>query len=223
MAYIIVSTGKKQEAIKHLKREFYKIQKPNYYNYLDLANFLNNNDNYKDAIKYYSTVLKMLEPNHSLIPIILHKRGTCYERLGIWDEAEKDLKHSLKLSPDQPYVLNYLAYSWLEKKKNITESLKMLKRANQLKENDGYIIDSLAWGFYLTKDYLEAEKLLQRAVVLMPADPVIADHYGDILWKLDKNIQARYFWKQAQKLELEDQEFIDSINEKLIFGLIEKS
>ena len=99
----------------------------------------------------------------------------------------------------------------------------MLQRANQLKENDGYIIDSLAWGFYLTKDYLEAEKLLRRAIVLMPADPVIADHYGDILWKLDKNIQARYYWKQAQELELEDQEFIDSINEKLIFGLIEKS
>ena len=223
LAYIIASTDKKQEAIKYLKKEFYKIAEPNYYNYLDLANFLNNNDNYRDAIKYYSAVLKKLEPNHSLIPIILHKRGTCYERLGIWDKAEKDLKHSLKLSPDQPYVLNYLAYSWLEKKKNITESLEMLQRANQLKENDGYIIDSLAWGFYLTKDYLEAEKLLRRAIVLMPADPVIADHYGDILWKLDKNIQARYYWKQAQELELEDQEFIDSINEKLIFGLIEKS
>jgi len=223
LAYIIASTGKKQKAIKYLKKEISKITEPSYYNYLDLANFLNNNKNYKEAIRYYSITLKKLESNHSLIPTILEKRGTSYERLGIWDKAEKDLKKSLKLSPDQPYVLNYLAYSWLEKKKNIAESLQMLIRADELKQNDGYITDSLGWGFYLTKDYLKAEKLLRRAVILMPTDPVIADHYGDILWKLNKNIQARYFWKQAQKLELEDKEFIENINEKLIFGLMDKS
>ena len=76
-----------------------------------------------------------LEVNHYLIPIILYKRGTSYERLGMWSEAEKDLKQSLKLLPDQPYVLNYLAYSWLDRKKNINESLEMLKKANELKHN----------------------------------------------------------------------------------------
>ena len=129
----------------------------------------------------------------------------------------------MELSPDQPYVLNYLAYSWLEKNINLEESLKMLKKADQLKQNDGYIIDSLGWGFYLTKNYSEAEKLLRRAVELMPTDPVIIDHYGDVLWMLNKNIQARYVWMQAKKFELTDEKFKAKIDKKLIFGLLENS
>ena len=129
----------------------------------------------------------------------------------------------MELSPDQPYVLNYLAYSWLEKNINLEESLKMLKKADQLKQNDGYIRDSLGWGFYLTKNYSEAENLLRRAVELMPTDPVIIDHYGDVLWMLNKNIQARYVWMQAKKFELTDEKFKAKIDKKLIFGLLENS
>ena len=153
----------------------------------------------------------------------MHKRGTSYERLGLWDEAEKDLKKSLEIKPDQPYVLNYLAYSWLEKRINLKESLEMLKKADFLKQNDGYIIDSLGWGFYLNNNYVEAERLLRKAVELMPTEPVIVDHYADILWKLNKDIQARYFWKQAQNLESTDKEFIDAIKKKIIFGIVEGS
>ena len=137
----------------------------------------------------------------------------------MWEEAEKDLKKSLKIIPDQPFVLNYLAYSWLERKINISEAMEMLKKANELEQDNGYIIDSLAWAFYLSNDYVKAKEVVRRAVELMPYDPVINDHYGDILWKLDEKIQARYFWKHALNSENEDKEFIDSVNKKVIFGL----
>ena len=99
----------------------------------------------------------------------------------------------------------------------------MLKKADEIKKNDAYIIDSLGWGFYLNANYLKAEKLLRRANELMPFDPIVSDHYGDILWKLNKNLQARYFWKQALNLEKTDKEFMDKVGQKLIFGLIDKS
>ena len=223
IAYIISLKENKKKGAKYLENEIRKIKNPDFHNYHDLANFFKSGTNYEKSIKYYSLALKKIEENHKLRPKILHKRGTSYERLGIWDKAEKDFKKSLELKPDQPYVLNYLAYSWLEKGVNLEESLEMLKKADFLKQNDGYIIDSLGWGFYLNNDYVEAERLLRRAVELMPTEPVIIDHYADILWKLNKNIQARYFWKQAQNLESSDKEFIDTIKKKIIFGLVEGS
>ena len=122
---------------------------------------------------------------------ILERRGTSHDSLGDWNKAEMDLKNSLKILPDQAYALNYLAYTWIDKKINIEKALQMLETATQLKENDGYIIDSLGWAHYRNKNYVDAEKFLQRAVELMPMDPVINDHYGDALWMLKKNIQAR--------------------------------
>jgi len=223
IAEIISNTESKIKGINYLRKEIKKISSPEYYHYYDLGNFLRSNENYKEAVKYYSLALSQLSENDYLVPSILDKRGSSYERLKMWNEAEKDLKESLRLYPDQPYVLNYLAYSWLEKKINLEQSLEMLEKAEKLKPNDGYIIDSLGWGHYLTENYLESEKFLRQAVELMPNDPIINDHYGDVLWKLNKIIQARYFWNHAANLEKEDKNFIDNVNKKIIFGLIEKS
>ena len=129
---------------------------------------------------------------------------------------------SLKISPDQPYVLNYLAYSWIEKGINLDKALEMLKRAVKLRKNDGYIIDSLGWGYYAKKNYIDAEKILQEAVKLKPLDPVINDHYADALWMLKKNIQARYVWKYVLGLDETEQKLKESINHKLIFGITKK-
>ena len=98
----------------------------------------------------------------------------------------------------------------------------MLKRANKLKENDGYIIDSLGWGYYVNENYVEAEKNLQRAVELVPLDPTINDHYADTLWMLNKNIQARYFWKHVLSLDSAEQKLKNNISNKLIFGIDKK-
>ncbi len=142
--------------------------------------------------------------------------------MGDWDNAEKDLLQSLEIIPDQPHVLNYLAYSWVDKGINLDRGLEMLKKAAELRRDDGYIIDSLGWAYYAKKDYIQAEKYLQRAVELMPLDPIINDHFADTLWMLKKNIQARYFWEHILKMDDVEQKLKDSVNKKLIFGITTK-
>ena len=116
-----------------------------------------------------------------------------------YKKADEDLIHSLKLNPDDAYVLNYLAYSWLERDFKINEAIKMLEKAYALEDEDPYIIDSIGWAYYLINDFIKAERFLKRAVELMPDDPIVNDHYGDILWKLNRKIQARYFWTECFK------------------------
>ena len=154
-----------------------------------------------------------------MVPKILDRRGTCYERLGEWNKAEKDLMKSLDILPDQAFVLNYLAYSWVEKRINTENAIEMLHRASELEKDNGYIIDSLGWAYFINKNYIDAEKILQRAVELMPLDPIINDHYADSLWMLNKNIQARYFWEHVLNLKNTEQKLKDTINQKLVFGL----
>ena len=139
--------------------------------------------------------------------------------MGNYEEADRDMLSSLEIDPDDAYVLNYLAYSWLERDYKIDESMGMLKRAYESKSNDPYIIDSIGWAYYLIDDYIEAEKYLKRAVELMPEDPIVNDHYGDILWKLNRKIQARYFWNNVLKFDDTEDSMRNKINIKVIEGL----
>ena len=139
--------------------------------------------------------------------------------MGDYKNSDNDLLKSLEINPDDAYVLNYLAYSWLERKYKIDTALQMLEKAYEAKSNDPYIIDSIGWAYYLIDDFVKAEKFLKRAVELMPEDPIVNDHYGDILWKLDRKIQARYFWKNILDLEETEKQMIKNIEEKLIEGL----
>ena len=219
IAEILLETKGKQYAIDSFRKEFDLLEEPNFEHYYDLANFYKQNEYYKESIKYYSLILKKIKRDHFLFPKVLDRRGTSYERLGDWDNAEKDLLQTLEILPDQPHVLNYLAYSWIDRGINLDKGLEMLKKAAQLRENDGYIIDSLGWAYYAKENYIEAEKYLQKAVELLPSDPVINDHYADALWMLNKNIQARHFWKYVLKLDETEQDLKDSVNKKLIFGI----
>jgi len=216
----LTSDGK--DSINNLEKEFKLIVNPNAENYYDLANFYKDNEYFEESIKYYSLAMQNIEKDHFLIPKILDRRGTSYERIGNWEKAEKDLKESLRILPDQPYVLNYLAYSWIEKKINVDEAMNMLKKATKLRENDGYITDSLGWAYFAKKNYVDAEKFLRIAVQLMPRDPIINDHYADALWMLNKNIQARYFWKYVLSLDKTEESHKETINDKLIFGINNK-
>ena len=222
LASISTNSGDKEKSISILEKELSKIPNPNFEHYYELANFCKQNQYYEKSIKYYSLTLKNIKHDHYLIPKIFDKRGTSYERLGNWDKAEKDLLKSLEILPDQPHVLNYLAYSWIEKRVNVDKSISMLKKANSLKENDGYIIDSLGWAYYVDKKYTNAEKFLQKAVEILPLDPIINDHYADTLWMLNKPIQARYIWKHVLNLDTTKKELKDNINKKLIFGITSK-
>ena len=130
-----------------------------------------------------------------------------------------DLKHSLKILPDEPYVLNYLAYSWLERNINIDEAIKMLIKAHNLKKDDPYITDSLGWAYFLIGNYEMADKYLNLAIQIKPYDPVIMDHYADTLWMLGRRIQAKYLWSNVLKIESVKTTDKEAIKEKLLRGL----
>ena len=222
IATILLNEKGKKYSVNSLKKEFNSLSNPNFEHYYELANFYKDNEYYEKSIKYYSLTLKEIKKDHFLVPKILDRRGTSFERLGDWENAEKDLIESLKILPDQAHVLNYLAYSWIDKGINLNEGLEMLKKANQIKKEDGYIIDSLGWAYYAKKDYIEAERFLQRAVELLPFDPIINDHYADTLWMLNRNIQARYIWGNILKLDRVEQKLRDTISKKIIFGITKK-
>tara|TARA_Y100000590_G_scaffold308643_1_gene348457 strand:+ start:1410 stop:3131 length:1722 start_codon:yes stop_codon:yes gene_type:complete len=222
IAAILLDEKGKKNSISSLENDFKKLLNPSYEHYYELANFYKDNEYYEESIKYYSLALNKINKNHSLVPKILDRRGTSFERLGNWESAEKDLVESLKILPDQPHVLNYLAYTWVDKGINLDKGLEMLKKATELRKNDGYIIDSLGWAYYAKKDYVKAKFFLERAVELLPSDPIISDHYADSLWMLNKNIQARYTWKNILKLDGVDEELVKKIKKKLIFGITKK-
>ena len=223
LAIILSDIENKEYSVFDLEDEFNLLLNPDLEHNYELANFFKDREYYQESIKYYSSALQYIKQDHFLFPKILDRRGTSYERLGDWDNAEKDLKESLRILPDQPHVLNYLGYSWIDRGINIDKALEMIIRANELKKNDGYITDSLGWAFYVKKNYLDAEKFLQRAVEILPLDPIINDHYADTLWMLNKHIQARYFWKHVLGLDTVEQKLKDNVSKKLIFGITKKS
>ena len=223
LAMILSNKSGKKSAVEYLEKEFASLSNPNFEHYYGLANFFKDNEYYEKSVKYYSLALKKIDQkNNKLVSKILDRRGTSYERMGDWSKAEMDLMESLKILPDQPHVLNYLAYSWIEKGVNFDKALEMLKRATKLRKNDGYILDSLGWAYFAKKNYVNAEKFLQQAVKLLPLDPIINDHYADALWMLNKNIQARYLWKQVLSMNNVEKELKEKIGKKLIYGITKK-
>ena len=145
-------------------------------------------------------------------------RGICYERSKDWPKAEADLKKALELFPDQPHVLNYLGYSWVDKGMNLDEGMRMITRAVEQRADDGYIVDSLGWANYRIGKYEEAVKQLDRAVELKPEDPTINDHLGDAYWKVGRMVEARFQWAHARDLG-PDPEDLPAIEAKLKSGL----
>ena len=216
---ILIKEKKKDESLKFLKKSFNELPSKGIYEIFDYAEFLKNNEQFENSIKFYTDVLQKINVNHPLFPEVTDGRGVAFERIGEWEKAEKDLLTSLKSSPDQAYVINYLAYSWIEQGVKIDKSLKMLEKANKLKSNDPYIIDSLGWALFKLKRYKESKNYLQLAVRLMPADPIVNDHYGDVLWKNGNEIQARYYWNYVLNLEKTEKDLKANVKKKLIQGL----
>jgi len=219
IAFILIKQGNKKKAIKYLKYKYKKIKSPTIYETFDFADFLKNNENYKESIRYYSELLNLIDKNHNLYAQSLDGRGVAYERTDQWDKAEVDLLSSLQASPNDAYIINYLAYSWIEKGKNVEKALNMLRKANNLKPNDGYIIDSLGWALFKLKRFKEAKNYLELAVQHMASDPVVNDHYADTLWMNKKGLQARYYWSYVLKLKKTEDKLKEEIQKKLLFGL----
>ncbi len=218
IALIDIEKSKIEEVIGSLEKSYLNLNSPNIYQTYDFAQFLKNNEKFEKSIKFYSNVLQNISQSHELYPRAKDGRGIAFEQTGNWAEAEKDFIDSLDAKPDQAYVINYLAYSWIEKGINIEKSLEMLKNANQLRSNDGYITDSLGWALYKLKRYKEAKEYLKKAVQLMPSDPIVNDHFADILWMNGKKLQARYYWKYVLNLDDADVDLKRKINKKILNG-----
>lgn len=162
-----------------------------------LGDMQRNGKDYAAAIASYTDAIARAEPIEPKDWALFYARGTTYERAKLWESAEKDLEKALELSPEQPYVLNYLAYSWLDRHINVEKATKMLQTAVTLAPNDAFIIDSLGWAYFRQGEFEKAEDILQQAVELRPYDPVLIDHYGDALWRLARFEEARNQWRRA--------------------------
>jgi tetratricopeptide (TPR) repeat protein len=219
IASIHIKQGKKKEAGNSLKTSFEKIINPTIYEIFDYSEFLKNTEKYKESIKYYTEILSIINIKHVLYGQVIDSRGIAYERTNQWDKAEIDLLKSLNVSPDDAYIINYLAYSWIEKGINVKKSLEMLKKANKLRPNDGYITDSLGWALFKLKNYKEAKLYLEQAITHMASDPVINDHYADALWMNNKKLQARYYWNYVLQLKKTDKKLKKKVEQKLLFGI----
>ena len=134
---------------------------------------------------------------------LFYQRGIAYERLKEWPKAEPNFRKALELLPNQPQVLNYLGYSWVDMNTNLEEGLEMIKKAVELRPSDGYIVDSLGWAYYRLGRYDDAVRELERAVSLKPDDPVLNDHLGDAYWRVGRKLEATFQWSHARDMKPE--------------------
>ena len=219
IARILTQEDRIEKAVKLIRSTYKNLYYKDLYETFDFAKFLKNNEKFEESIIYYTEIINNIKKDHPLYPEVTDGRGVAYERIKEWDKAEKDLLASLEANPNQAYVINYLAYSWIEQGVKIEKSLNMLEKANKLRSNDPYIIDSLGWALFKLKKYKESKDYLQNAVRLMPGDPVVNDHYGDVLWRNGNKIQARYYWNYVLNLEKAEDDLKKNIEKKLIKGL----
>ena len=186
-----------------------------------LGNILRGRKAFDECATVYSkgiaTIANPERPNW----LIFYFRGICNERAKKWQLAEADLQQALKLYPDQPHVLNYLGYSWIDQGVNLDEGMRMIRRAVEQRPDDGYIVDSLGWAYYRVGNYEEAVKHLERAVELRPDDPTINDHLGDAYWKTGRTLEAQFQWSHARDLKPEPED-LEKIKQKLASGLVEE-
>ncbi len=183
-----------------------------------LGNLERAHDHFDEAIATYTRALAASKKPEAANWPLYYFRGIAYERSKQWPKAEADFKHALQLFPDQPLVLNYLGYSWVDKGMHLDEAFPMLRRAVELRPTDGYIVDSLGWAEYKLGHYKEAVTDLEKAIDLKPADPVINDHLGDAYWRVGRKLDAHFQWNHARDMGA-DASDLPRILHKIKFGL----
>src|SRR5712672_3580571 len=186
-----------------------------------LGNIERGRKKFADCVQTYSQGIDVLpQGNDKANWIYYYYRGICEERSKQWSKAETDMRKALELQPEQPHVLNYLGYSWIDQGINLDEGMKMIKRAVDQRPDDGYIVDSLGWAFYRIGNFEDAVKNLERAIDLKPEDPTINDHLGDAYWRTGRTLEAKFQWAHARDLKPEAEE-LPKIEAKIANGLPE--
>ena len=185
---------------------------------VQLGDLLRHDERYQESHEAYSRAIERIGEPKREHWTLFYARGIAFERTKQWPAAEKDFLHALELEPEQPFVLNYLGYSWVDKGMHLDRAKGMLYRAVELRPDDGFIVDSLGWVHYRLGEYDAAVEQLERAVELEPGDPVINDHLGDAYWRVGRHREARYQWRRALTLEPEE-DTVAAIEAKLRQGL----
>jgi tetratricopeptide (TPR) repeat protein len=184
-----------------------------------LGNIERGRKKFADCTQTYTQGINVLPAaNEKSSWVYYYFRGICEERSKQWSKAEADMRKALELQPEQPHVLNYLGYSWIDQGINLDEGMKMIKRAVEQRPDDGYIVDSLGWAYYRIGNYEDAVKNLERAIDLKPEDPTINDHLGDAYWRVGRTLEARFQWAHARDLKPEAEE-LPKIEAKIENGL----
>jgi Flp pilus assembly protein TadD len=185
---------------------------------IELGDMLRRHERFEEAVEVYDQAkrrIHQIKPHHWSL---FYASGIALERSKHWKRAEADFLEALKLEPDQPFVLNYLGYSWVEQGKNLEKAQEFIERAVARRPQDGYIVDSLGWVLYRLGNIPDAVKNLERAVELRPQDPVINDHLGDAYWHAGRHAEAKFQWHRALSFEPEKDE-VAKIEKKLAEGL----
>jgi tetratricopeptide (TPR) repeat protein len=209
--------GRSDEAISLLKQTTTRTSEPSE-SLIALGNIYRSRKQFAEAAEAYSAALKSVPTTGPGLWSLYYSRGIALERLKRWPEAETDFRKALELSPEQPLVLNYLGYSWIEQGSNLDEAFRMLRRAVEQRPTDGYIVDSLGWAYYRLGQYDNALQLMERAVSLKAADPTVNDHLGDVYWRLGRKLEAQFQWNHARDLGAEPED-LPKILEKIEKGL----
>ncbi len=212
------SADRSDEAIKILKSVIAEDSK-DLEAIMALGNIERGRKKFGDCVGTYSQGVDALTPgNDKANSVWYYYRGICEERSKQWSKAEADMRKALELQPDQPHVLNYLGYSWIDQGVNLDEGMKMIKRAVEQRPDDGYIVDSLGWAHFRLGNYDEAVKNLERAIDLKPEDPTINDHLGDAYWRVGRTLEAKFQWSHARDLKPEAED-LPKIEAKIQNGL----
>jgi tetratricopeptide (TPR) repeat protein len=173
---------------------------------------------FNDAIVTYNKAIDLIGTPERSNWTLFYFRAICFERTKQWPKAEADFKKALDLFPEQPLVLNYLGYSWVDQGVNLDEAFKMLRRAVDLRPTDGYVVDSLGWAHFKLGHYEEAAQQLEKAIELKPADPVVNDHLGDAYWRIGRKLEAHFQWNHARDMGPEKED-LPAILKKIDDGL----
>lgn len=180
-------------------------------------------EDWEAATAAYDDAIALYEEDIVQHWAVYFSRGITNERQGNWEAGEADFLKALELQPDQPAVLNYLGYSYVERRENLDQALDMIRTAVEARPNEGYIVDSLAWVYYRLGRYQEAVEPMEKAVALMPVDPVVNDHLGDVYWAVGRTREAKFQWSRALSFVTEETDLDelkpDRIRRKLEVGL----
>lgn len=218
-AELLEKSGKPNDAVALMEKTYKTTNDLN--TLIEIGDIYRRADKHADAIKAYDRVVAALDGKVSSdYWQVLYARGMSYEQMGNYTMADADLLAALEFQPEQPYLLNYLGYSWVDRGKNFEQAMAMIQKAVALKSDDGYIVDSLGWAYYKAAEYDRAVPELERAVEMVPYDPIINDHLGDAYWRVGRKNEARFQWERAKNHSTKAED-ITKLDQKIAQGLVE--